>query len=212
MKNMTPKHKTALILSAVVSLTGFVVMAVYLFGFGFRWDAAAVFAQNVMSFPSAVCFLLNGTAFYFIARVMEKEIAVAQVVLPVISLAVSVFIAIHLTSMTMGSLHAGVGESLGFESYDMLDQMILAHPSLGSSVNFILFSVAGILAMTCALCWEEKIYVIGQVIIFVSAAALLSRFLNLGHFIGSAHKPMGLASFSMFILLGAGLVTVCRSK
>jgi hypothetical protein len=209
---MTSKQKKIIFLSAVVSLSGFAVMAVYVSGFVSRPDAAAALERNLMSFSSALCFFLSGAAFYFIARAMEKEIAVAQVVLPVISLAISVFIIIHVVSMAMGGFHGRMAEPLGIESYDLLDQMVLIHPSLEEMVNFILFSVAGILAMMYTAHFGEKIYFIGKVIIFVSAVALLERFLNLNHFIGSANKPMGMASFFMFILLGAGLMTVCRSK
>ena len=211
---MTSRQIKIFLLSAVVSLTGFAVMAVYVSDFVSPHDTITTFARNVMSFSSALCLFLSGIAFYFIARVMEREIALAQVVLPVISLAMSIFIAVHLVSMTAVTVGhpAQMGESLMIESYDILDQVVLIHPSVASMVNFILFSIAGILTMTCAPCWEEKICSIGKVIVLVSTAAFVDRFLNLSHFFGLESKPIGLVSYLMFILLGAGLITVCRSK
>lgn len=218
MKNMTPKHRKALILSAVIFLTGFAVTAVYMFGFVSEREAALALAQNVMSLSSAICFLLSAVALYYIARVMEGEIAVAQIVLPITSMMTSVFIAVHLVSIVVGTLYTGMRRSLGIESYDILDQIILTHPSLESMINFTMVSIAGVLAMMCAPCRAgtpcsgKKSYFIGKIIIWVSAAAILDRFLNVSYWIGLANKPMGLVSLGMFILLGAGLMTVCRSR
>ena len=218
MKSMTPKHKKALILSTVIFLTGFAVTAVYTFGLVSEREAALAAAQNVMSLSSAICFLWSAVALYYIARVMEGEIAVAQVMLPITSMVTSVFIVVHLVCMVMGNFSAGMRRSLGIESYDILDQIILTHPSLESMINFMMVSIAGILAMMCAPCRAgtpcsgERNRSIGKIIIWVSVAAILDRFLNVSYWTGLANKPMGLVSLGMFILLGAGLMTVCRSR
>lgn len=215
---MTPKHRKALILSTVIFLTGFAVTAVYMFGLVSEREAALALAKNVMSLSSAICFLLSAVALYYIARVTEGEIAVAQIVLPITSMMTSVFIAVHLVSMVIGTLYTGMRRSLGIESYDILDQIILTHPSLEAMINFVMVSMAGVLAMMCAPCRAgtpcsgEKSYFIGKIIIWVTAAAVLDRFLNVSYWIGLANKPMGLVSVGMFILLGAGLMTVCRSR
>ncbi len=212
MERMTSRHKRALILSALVFLLGFAVMVVYIFGFARHRHIAMVLEQSLMSFSCAFCFCLSAVALYYVSRVMEGVIAIAQVVLPIVSLMISVFISLHMVSLAMESLGTWGQEVLRIESHDMLDHMTVIHPSVESMVNFILIAVAAILAMTGAGCSRERIYLIGKVIILVSVIGLLDQFSNLSHFIGLAHKPIGLMSSLMFIVLGAELMTICRSK
>ncbi|MDI6808122.1 MAG: hypothetical protein QME66_03950 [Candidatus Eisenbacteria bacterium] len=137
------RQKIAKILSIIVMVAGIMVMAGWIFDIGILKSILPTWIT--MKFSTALCFFLSGLTVYFIAKSQEAQSGFAQVILPLASLTILLFMALLLASCFL-RVRLGIEDLFIKEVQEATSQdWIAGRPSIATMMEFIIIAIAGIL-------------------------------------------------------------------
>lgn len=199
------RKKIARLLSLLVFIGGILGIVGWLFDIGELRSFSPYWRS--MRLITAVGFVLSGVTVYFIARALEGWFDIAQVVLAITTFTLVLLMGVSFFSTLMGL--SGV-EDLFITRTAVGDKIvILGRPSLLAILNFMLVSAGAILVMWKVEKLQLKLKIIGLVIGFIGATALLGYIINapvLYHFMQGQGSAMACPTAILFVLLGTALL------
>ena len=160
-----------------------------------------------MKFSTAIAFVASGVSLYFIVRAVEGEFEIAQVVLSITSLIISILMGLMFFSGMFG-IQTGV-ENLFVNDPGSATSVVPGRPSLLTMVDFLLIALAAILTIVNPAAHLPKLKSIGIVVGATGACAVTGYILKtpaLYFYIAGASSAMALPTALLFIVMGAGFV------
>ncbi len=203
---MNKKIKITEVLGIIVFLSGLVVMIGWILDIDILKSILPIWVT--MKFSTALCFFLSGITLYFIASSQEKGLGIAQVVLPITILGISLFMATFLISVFIG-IRTGVEDLFVREAEGAVKTTTPGRPSVGTMINFILVATAGILTMLNITRLKVKLLAIGGIVAVIGGVAIIGYIFNVPVFyytIEGFSTAMAFHTAILFVLLGTGLI------
>lgn len=196
---------TVRILACAVIFSGLAVIAGWEFGVP---GLLSVYSgwMNI-KFNTAVVFVFSGILLYFIARSREGDVDKAQVMIPIVSLVIILFIGTSFFSSILG-IRTGV-EDLFIEGQTGSITAVAGKPSMPMMLGFLLIASAGLLTVAGAKKISLKLKVTGLILVLIGAAAAAGYLFNfppLYYYIKGINSGMAFYTAVLFILLGGGLL------
>jgi hypothetical protein len=204
---MTPEKKTkaAKVLSLIVIAAGFIVIIGWIFDISILKSISPAWVS--MKFHTAVAFTLSGITLYFIARAIEGEFDIAQIVLSMTSLMLILFMGTLLFSAVLG-VRTGA-EELFIKDNTAAKTVVPGRPSLPTMFNFLLIAAAGILTMLNSHNLRLKLKIIGLIIGLIGAIAVVGYIINSPHlyyYFAGINSAIALNTAVLFIIIGIGFL------
>ena len=201
-------QRLAKILSLIVMAAGMAVMAGWIFDIGILKSILPMWIT--MKFSTAFCFLLSGVEAYFIAKSQQRESAAAQVILPIVSLAILLLMASFLASSFLG-VRLGIEDLFIKEAHQEITSKdwFPGRPSVATMVAFIMIAMAGILTMLNVTNLKLKSLFLGRIITILGGLAVIGYLINapfLQYDIKGWSNPMAAHTAILFILIGLSLI------
>jgi hypothetical protein len=203
---MNKKIKITEVLGIIVFLSGSVVMMGWIFDIDILKSILPVWVT--MKFSTALCFSLSGITMCFIASSQEKGLGIAQVVLPITTLGILLFMATLLISVFIG-VRTGVEDLFVREVVGTVKTTTPGRPSVGTMINFILVATAGILTMLNITRLKVKLLAIGGIVAVIGGVAIIGYIFSVPVFyytIEGFSTAMAFHTAILFVLLGTGLI------
>ena len=200
------KRNAAKLISCVVALAGITVII------GWIFDIRSLISIRPewisMKFSTAFCFILSGVTLYFIARALEGELDAVQVILPITSLVLILFMGTFFFSFITG-VHIGL-EDLFFRDVTLVPTSVApGRPSLPTMINFLLVAVASFLILLNNDSVRSKLRLIGFVISAVGLLAVIGYVFNVPlfyYYIRGINSAVACHTAILFVVLGAGFL------
>lgn len=199
------KTTFAKLLSVVISASGLVVMA------GWVFDVPELKSLSrdwiSMKFLTAFSFVLCGVMLYYIARAHEGAVDAAQVALSITSFIIILLMGLVFLS-TLFNIRTGI-EELFVKDTGGAACVAPGRPSVATMIGFILMATAGILRMVNAENIRFKFRIIGIFVTAVGALALIGYAVDaplLYYYIEGKNSAMALHTAGLFALSGTGLL------
>ncbi|MHB8881073.1 MAG: hypothetical protein ACYC69_06115 [Thermodesulfovibrionales bacterium] len=199
------KRRSVKILSLIVSLTGMLVIAGWIFDISSLKSISP--AWVTMKLSAAFAFLLSGIILYFIVRAIEGEFDKAQVALSITSLLIILLMGTMFLSAFL-KIHTGVDDLFIKEPDGAVMTTNPGRPSVPTMLNFIFVASAGILTILNPHNLPSKLRTIGLTIATIGAVAVAGFVINaplLYYFIEGINSAMAIHTAILFVLLGMGL-------
>lgn len=196
--------KLPYILSVTVTAAGALVMASWIFDISvFK----SILPQWVtMKFSTALCFSLSGITLYFIVEMQRGRIDLAQVVIPITTLIIFLFMATLLFSSVL-QIHTGIEDLFVREPYGAAKSIVPGRPSIGTMVNFVLIAIAGILATFRLRHLKKYLFGIGFIVWILGCVGVMGYILNrpmLYYAVEGYSTAMAFHTAILFVMLGVG--------
>lgn len=167
-----------------------------------------------MKFSTALCFVMSGISLFFIAGSLEKNSAAADIVLPVTSLIISLFMANLLFSVFTG-VSIGIEDMFVKETGKAIKTTVPGRPSVGTMVAFLLISASGILTLLKSSLINGFLAGIGWMVSALGAVAISGYLIKmpvLYFTVTGWSTAMALHTAILFFLLGIGLILTVKGK
>ncbi len=175
MEKARRNSKIAQGLSACVMIVGMIVMCGWIFDISILKSILPMWVT--MKFSTALCFLISGIIIISIAW-MKKYPGFAQISLSMTTMLLMLFMAsLFLSSFT--GMRTGIEDLFVREVQGALKTITPGRPSLGTMVNFILISIAGIMAMFQSPQLKIFLMIIGRMVLMIGGIAVFGYVLNL---------------------------------
>ncbi len=200
------RQKAVKILSIIVSICGIVVIIGWVFDVIILKSILSIWVT--MKFSTALSFFFSGVTLFFIAKSIEGEFTLAQVVLPITTLIIFILMTALLASTFLG-LHTGVEDLFVMETRGAVNTLTPGRPSVGTMISFVLVAIAGVLSMLNPAGLKLKLLGIGSAVGIVGILAVAGYAINappLYYSISNRDTAMALHTAILFVMLGAGLV------
>lgn len=204
------KSKIIKSLSLIVILSGAIVMI------GWILEIEALISINpnwvTMKLITALSFFLSGIILYFIVCKIEGGESVLDQIILTISTILILFFMLNLLMSSFFNFSTGIEHLFVDELNDAVKTTIPGRPSIGTMINFIMVSIAGILSLFEVKNISHKIYLIGIMILIVGCVAVLGYIASvplLYYTITGYSTAMALHTAILFILIGIGFIN-CR--
>jgi hypothetical protein len=198
-------HRFVKILSLFVAAAGLVVMAGWIFDINVLKSLSPIWVS--MKFSTAVAFAASGTSLFFIVRVLEGEFDIAQVVLSLTTLTITLLMGLLLFSAIL-SIPTGI-ENLFVKEIGEVKSVAPGRPSVPTMINFLLMALAAILALQHPARLLPKLKIIGIIIGLTGALAAAGYAFNvplLYYYLPGVNSAMALHTALLFVILGTGLL------
>lgn len=209
------RHRAARILAGIIGIEALVVMAGWILGIDLL-TRIAPFGIN-MKFVTAFLFLFGALELYFVSRAVQDEDDVALVLLPGISLAISLVTIALLVGRLFGT-STGI-ENLFVENLDPANfsgtALTGGWPSFPTLINFILLGLAGLASLFPGFFREKLLIYLGCFISLSGLIAIVGYLCNvpvLYYELSISTIPMALNTALCFALLGFGLTQINRPE
>lgn len=204
------KSKIIKSLSLIVILSGAIVMI------GWILEIEALISINpnwvTMKLITALSFFLSGIILYFIVCKIEGGRSVLDQIILTISTILILFFMLNLLMSSFFNFSTGIEHLFVYELNDAVKTTIPGRPSIGTMINFIMVSIAGILSLFEVKNISHKIYLIGIMVLIVGCVAVLGYIASvplLYYTITGYSTAMALHTAILFILIGIGFIN-CR--
>ncbi len=207
---MNKKNKILQLLVIIVTLSGLVVMAGWIFDISILKSILPGWVT--MKFSTALSFFLSGITLYFIAESQKKGLGIAQVVLSITTLCILLLMATLLISVFIG-VRTGVEDLFVREAEGAVRTTTPGRPSVGTMINFILIATAGIFTMLNMAKLKIKLLIAGGIVTVIGMVALIGYMLNKPVYyytIEGFSTAMALHTAILFITSGIGLLLLGR--
>jgi len=204
------KENLTKILATIVIITSIAVMFGWIFNIALLKSILPFWVT--MKFSTALSFFFSGLILYFIIK--SKPGGSSQVVLPISALIILLLMGTLLTSVIL-NVRTGIEDLFVQEEEDAIKTTTPGRPSIGTMVNFILISVAGIVTMFGALHLKRYLTYLGSIVGIIGIIAILGYIFNLPvlyYAVEDFSTAMAFHTALLFILLGVGLFLVGRNK
>lgn len=205
-------NKLPSILSFIVAACGVLVAAGWLLGVPVL--QSFIPGGITMKFTSAVCFILSGILLYYINVAVSGRTETAQVILPLASMLIMMFMVTILSSVLLRT-HTGIEDLFVKEVEGALGTAVPGRPPIVAMINFILVSVAGLCAMYSPEDARPKAFLAGVVVLLIGMVAAIGHLTSTPLFyydIPGINTAMPLHGAALFILLGVGLISIGGKK
>lgn len=192
-------------LSFLVSAAGLSVMAGWIFDINLLKSLSPEWVS--MKFSTAVVFVISGITLYFIVRVLEGEFDMAQVVLSLTTLTITLLMGVLFCSVVLG-IPTGI-ENLFFNETREVKSVAPGRPSVPTMLNFLLMALSAILTLQYPSRLMQKLKVIGLILGFSGTLAVAGYIFNvplLYYYIEGVNTAMALHTALLFVILGTGLL------
>ncbi|MFH1799391.1 MAG: hypothetical protein ABH891_00895 [Candidatus Omnitrophota bacterium] len=201
-------------LAVFIAIAGVSVMAGWIFDIGVLKSILPMWIN--MKFSTALCFLLSGVAVYLIAKFQERKSVAAQVILPLVSLILLLFMASFLVSSFLG-VRLGIEDLFIKEAPQemFVKDWIPGKPSVVTMLAFIMIAIAGILTMLNVTNLKSKLLFLGGIITILGGSAVAGYLMNvpfLRYDIKGWSNPMAAHTSILFVLIGLSLILLGRKK
>ena len=198
-------HRFVKILSLFVAAAGLAVMAGWMFDINVLKSLSPDWVS--MKFSTAVAFAASGASLFFIVRVVEGEFDMAQVVLSLTSLTITLLMGLLLFSAIL-SIPTGI-ENLFVKEIGEVKSVAPGRPSVPTMINFLLMALTAILALQHPARLLPKLKFIGIIIGMTGSLAAMGYLFNapfLYYYIAGVNSAMALHTALLFVILGIGLL------
>lgn len=195
----------AKVLSLVVVLGSVAVMLGWIFDIGVLKSVSPSWTS--MKFDTAAAFVLSGITLFFIARAVEGEVDLAQIILSVTTLAIVLLMGTLLFANVFG-VRTGLEDLFVKETVVSAKTIVPGRPSIPAMLNFLLIAFAGISTVMDAKRDLPGRRTIGFVVALIGAAAIAGYVLHaprLYYFVPGVNSAMAVHTAFLFVLLGSGL-------
>ena len=200
------KHLTVTAsLSAVVSITGIVVMAGWVFDIPVLKSILPHWVT--MKFSTALCFFLSGMILWLLSSLLKKQSDVVQVLLPAPSFVILMVMGLLLASSFLG-IRSGIEDLFVKESVGAVMTTTPGRPSAGTMVCFVLIGFSGlgsVFRLHTQVPWIFK--GVGTVITVLACLALLGYAFSwpvLYYSVEGWSTAMAFHTALLFLMLGIG--------
>lgn len=205
---MTPekRKKTAKILSLAVIMAGFTVFIGWFFDIGVLKSISPAWVS--MKITTAIAFVLGAIILYFIARAVEGDFGIAQVVLSVTSLLIILLMGTLFFSAVL-EIRTGVEELFIKDTPAAPMSVIPGRPSIPTMLNFLLIAAAGILTTLNPANLRLKLKVIGLIIGLVGLFAVSGYIIDepvLYYYVEGINTAIACHTAALFMVLGIGFL------
>jgi hypothetical protein len=193
------------VLSIFVAAAGLTVMIGWVFDIGVLKSLSPSWVS--MKFSTAVAFVASGVSLYSIVRVMEGEFDMAQVVLSLTSLTITLLMGVLFCSAVF-SIPTGV-ENLFIKESGEIKSAAPGQPSVPTMINFLLMAVAAILTLQHPVRLLPKLRMIGIAVGLIGILATAGYLFNtplLYYYLEGLNSAMALHTALLFVVLGTGLL------
>jgi hypothetical protein len=202
MKNSKTVSKA---LSFVICGAGLMVMAGWLLNIPILTRISPSWIS--MKFSTAVAFVASGVTLFFLVRAREGKFEIAQIVLSITSLIISMLMGVMFFSGMFG-IQTGV-ENLVVKDPGGARSVVPGMPSVPTMVDFLLIALAAILTIVNPTGHLLKLKLIGVMVGATGACAIAGYILKapaLYFYIANASSAMAMPTALLFILIGTGLL------
>jgi hypothetical protein len=202
---MENRRNAAKALSVLICVTGILVIAGWIFDIPALTSISPSWIS--MKFSTAIAFVLSGVTLYFIAHARAGGFDVAQIVLSITSLIISILMGLMFFSGIFG-VQTGM-ETLFVNDPGGINSVVPGKPSVPTMVNFLLMAVAAILTILNPAGLQSKLRIIGIIIGAVGALAIIGYVVNapmLYYYVADINSAMAMPTALLFVILGAGFV------
>jgi hypothetical protein len=193
------------ILSLFVTAAGLTIMAGWIFDIGVLKSLSPSWVS--MKFSTAVAFAASGVSLFYIVRVLEGEFDMAQIVLSLASLTITLLMGVMFFSAVFG-IPTGI-ENLFIKETGEIKSVVPGRPSVPTMINFLLIALAAILTLQHPVRLRPKLKTIGIIVGLTGALAAAGYLFNaplLYYYIAGVNSAMALHTSLLFVILGTGLV------
>ena len=163
--------------------------------------------EVTMKFSTSISFIFSGVTIYFISRYNEGKTGIAQIVVPISSFIVFLFMATLLTAYVFG-ITSGIEQLFVRENSDAVKTSHAGMPSFTTTVNFILIIVAGMFAFSESRL-KKWVTPIGYIISTIGIIAIMGYVVNqpsLYYYIDNVNSAMAIHTSILFVILGIALI------
>jgi hypothetical protein len=191
--------------SLLVTAAGLTVMAGWIFDINMLKSLSPDWVS--MKFSTAVAFAASGVSLYYIVRVLENEFDMAQVVLSLTSLTITLLMGVLFFSAILG-IPTGI-ENLFVKETGEIKSVAPGQPSVPTMINFLLMALAAILALQHPARLLRKLKIIGIIVGLTGALAAAGYVFNmplLYYYLEGVNSAMALHTALLFVILGTGLL------
>ena len=196
------------ILGGIVIATGLAVVVGWVFDIGALKSILP--AWVTMKFSTAICFIASGLILYFGAQAQRGNKEIAQLVLPISSLVIFLFMASLLASVFLG-IRTGIEDLFVQETVGAVKTTTPGRPSVGTMVDFILIGVTGILVAFRISGLRQWLLRLGVIVGTIGAVGVTGYILDqplLYYTIPGFSTAMACHTAILFTLVGIGLFLV----
>ena len=163
--------------------------------------------EVTMKFSTSISFIFSGVTIYFISRYNEGKTGIAQIVVPISSFIVFLFMATLLTAYVFG-ITSGIEQLFVRENSDAVKTSHAGMPSFTTTVNFILIIVAGMFSFSESRL-KKWVTPIGYIISTIGIIAIMGYVVNqpsLYYYIDNVNSAMAIHTSILFVILGIALI------
>ena len=199
--------KIAKLIAVAVSLMGLFIVIGWIFDIGILKtpdpDTISI------KFITAVCFILSGIMFYFIARDQEKENFYIEIITSTISFCILLFMATLFLSEIMG-IKTGIEDLFVSDSADAVKSIVPGRPAIPAMLGFILISIAGIFSISNRL---KYLTMFGSVVLVIGAVPIIGYLFVvpiLTFEIAGIATPMAFYTALLFFISGIALILLSK--
>jgi len=200
------KDKIVRILAIIVMLVAISVIIGWFFNIPIL---TSILPQWVtMKFTTALSFLMSAIILYIVSKYKKEESDIAQIILLVSAMIVFLIMGILLLSI-FTDIRTGIEDLFIQESEDAVKTTVPGRPSAGTMVNFIIISIAGILAMFNPANLKKYLLGFGWIISVVGVLAVLGYIIDvplLYYTLEGWSTAMAFHTAVLFTLLGMGFI------
>lgn len=204
--NSENRMKIVKIISLAVFTAGIAVIIGWIFDINIL---KSIFPSWIsMKISTALAFVLSGISLYYIAEALGGEFDIAQVVLSLTSLVIILLMGILFFSTTLG-VHTGIEDLFIKDTGNLVKSVIPGRPSVPTMVEFLLITSCNILTILNPGKLQQKLKVIGFIILIIGALAVTGYIVNaplLYYYIKNLNSAMACHTALLFVLLGTGLI------
>jgi hypothetical protein len=200
------KTRIVKLLSLVISSSGLAVMA------GWIWDIPVLKSLSPawisMKFLTAFSFVVSGITLYYLARSLEGAVDAAQVALSITSFVLILLMGLIFFT-TIFNLQTGIETLFIRDAAGEKTCITPGKPSVPTMICFILIALAGILSLVNAEKFRFKFKIIGCLISFIGALAIIGYAVDaplLYYYIEGKNSAIAFHTAGLFVLSGAGLL------
>ncbi|GEM_PF-1468522 len=166
-----------------------------------------------MKLSTALSFLSSGFILYLMNDLRKRNSELARLLLPSPTMFVLFFMGILLVSSLI-DIRTGI-EDLFIRENEAVQSVTPGRPSIGTMLSFILIVIASLASLRNAATLNKQLSVIGLTIVVIGVLAIVGYTVNLPmlyYAVEGWSTAMALHTAFMFVLLGAGITSLARSK
>jgi hypothetical protein len=193
------------VISLFVTLAGLAVMAGWMFDIEVLKSLSPGWVS--MKFSTAIAFAASGVSLFYIVRTLEGEFDMAQIVLSMTTLTITLLMGVMFFSAVFG-IPTGI-ENMFDKEIGEIKSVAPGRPSVPTMLNFLMMALAAILTLQHPARLKPKLKTIGILMGLIGSLAAMGYLFNaplLYYYLAGVNSAMALHTALLFTILGTALV------